>query len=123
MRVESFINFRRNRIVFGADGVVRGKGCVFVEDWGLVGTGRTVRIVWGTNCAIIGRNLVDFWRNLIIFGSVDSQVGVGGGAGGAVREKGRGVVVEDWGLVWAVTIDWGARCAVIGQNGSLSSGT
>ena len=69
----ALISIRKNRSIVGADGVVRGKSCVFGEDWGRVlGTGRALRIVWGTKGAVFGRNVVDFRRNLIVFGSVES---------------------------------------------------
>ena len=43
-----------------------------------------VVIDWGTRGAVMGQNLVNIWRNLIGFGSVDSQVEVGGGARGVL---------------------------------------
>ena len=53
----------------GADGAVRGETGVVVEDWGPVGV---VTSDGGTSCAIIGQILVNFCRNLIVFGAVDS---------------------------------------------------
>ena len=43
--------------------------------------GWTARIDRGTSCAVIGQNLVNFGRNLIVFAAVDS-CRIGGEDGG-----------------------------------------
>ena len=54
----------------GANGTVRGETGVVVEDWGPVGV---VTIDGGASCTVIGQILVDFCRNLIVFGAVDTS--------------------------------------------------
>ena len=53
----------------GTDGAVWGETDVVVEGWGPVGV---VIIDWGTSCAVIGQILVNFCRDLIVFGAVNS---------------------------------------------------
>ena len=56
----------------GGNCVVSGRERTIVESRGRVGGVMAVTSDWETAFAVIGRNLVSFGQNRIVFGSVDS---------------------------------------------------